>query len=79
MALEPSDDTAPARDLDTITPSTEELNPRPRALWITTAGVLQVSTETGDLPQMSAAAGWLIPLRATRILPSTTATVVALY
>ncbi|WP_138469166.1 hypothetical protein [Poseidonocella sp. HB161398] len=79
MNVEPSDDTAPAQDLEILTPSADPLNPPPRSLWITGEGTLALTVPSGDLAPLSVAAGWVIPLRATHVLPATTATVVALY
>lgn len=67
-----------AHDLRVLSPSSDYLNPRPRALFISAEGIL---VWEGDeiLPAFPVSAGTIVLARPLRILPGTTATVVALY
>ena len=73
-----TDDDSPAIDLRAVIPSTEPLNPTPRALLVTGAGNLFLSAPS-DLPALPVNEGQLVPVRPLRVLPATTATVIALY
>ncbi|MEP1612654.1 MAG: hypothetical protein ABJL72_12130 [Roseobacter sp.] len=71
-------DTAPGVDFRVIAPSTELLNPVPRGLHFVTSGAVVMDCPD-SLPPFNVAAGQTLPARPTRILPGTTATVLALY
>ncbi|MEM7722477.1 MAG: hypothetical protein AAF376_08890 [Pseudomonadota bacterium] len=71
-------DTEPANDLRVITPSNDPLSVVPRALYCSVAGNLNITCpdETGLFP---VSAGNIYPIRPTKILPDTTAVMVAVY
>lgn len=71
-------DLGTAHDLRVIIPSTAPLAPQPRCLLIAADGVLKWEAP-GPLPDLPVAAGSYMMVRPLRILPGTTATVVALY
>lgn len=71
-------DVNPGRDFRVITPSTEYLNPTPRAIcWIGAGAVVMECPDR--LPPISNPVGAFMAARPLRILPETTATVLALY
>jgi len=72
------DPIGPAVDLRAVTPGADYLNPAPRALLVTAAGDLAVECP-GALPAFTVAAGQILPMRPTRVLGTTTASVLALY
>jgi len=71
-------DTDPAEDLRVVVPSNAVLNPLPRAVYVAGDGDL-VMDAPGTLSALPVTVGAIIPVRPLRILPATTATVVALY
>lgn len=72
------DDTATGLDLRVIVPGSEALDPIPRAIHVLTSGY--ISIECPDpLPPVPVTAGATLPFRPLRILPGTTASVLALY
>lgn len=80
MTPTPYTDTAPAWDAQAVTPSTDFINPRPRALYVGGAGNLVIEGNAGAPVTLPVGAGQFLPFGPSRILPATTATaIVALY